>query len=359
MNMNFIKKKYSSSILKGMMAALVLTVFNCSDDFESPALPAGNTVVDIVSANNDLDLMEAALKATGLEATLDNTNSGAFTVFAPSDAAFLTYLQGVYADAGLTEEGAIAKLQALTNSSPSLTISQLVTRLSYHFISSEIRSSQVTGPLAFTTINSARLSLSKKGSDLLINANAGSSGAKIIAVDADASNGIVHTIDKVVAPVSTASTLAFLGVTVNYNVTPATATVSAAASNYNVLANAIKRADIFTTLLPNSTPLPDYTIFAPTDDAFITFLGAADEAAAITAINAYDKAALAALLKYHIVPGRILSSDLTTGNRATLLADKSFAVDVTNNTIDEATLTGTNTLTNAGVLHTLNAVITP
>ena len=347
------------------LLAGVLT-FSCSDDFTSPPIVTGSSIVDVVGADPDLDLFAAALKATGLESTYDNNNSGAFTVLAPTDAAFLTYLQGVYADAGLTEDGALAKLAGLTNISSSLNIPTLVTRLNYHLISSEIPASAFTGPKSFTTINNARISFSKSGADVLINANVGSSGGKIVAAGADASNGVIHKIDKVLNPIGTANTMATFGVAVNYGVSPTGVTVSSAASNYNVLGNAIKVTKLYEVLLPNASPLPDYTIFAPTDAAFVTYLGVADEAAAIALINGYDAeddaaeiAALARVIKYHVVSGRVLSTDLATGNQATILTGESIAIDATNSTVNGANITGTNTLTNTGIVHTIDAVIEP
>lgn len=356
-------------------------VSSCSDDFESPATPQGSTIAAIASDSEDFNILIAALTKTGLATTLNNNNSGQFTVFAPNDVAFLAFLQSSSAfNVALTEEEAIAKINTLTNTTPSSSWNLLAfaSRLNYHIVSSEIKSNQITGKQVFTTLSTpsttsgqARLSLSVVGTDVLVNANTTANGAKIIAFDMEASNGVIHTIDRVLTAPSTSTALSFLSVTINYAVIPAVVTVSTTAGNYNVLAAAIKRAEIATILQPNVSPLPDFTIFAPTDAAFIAYLGVADEAAAITAINGKDKAALASLLMYHVISGRVLSTDLSDEQVVnTLQTGNTFTMNITGNVYtlkdkrdadesNDPTISAANTLTNAGVVHTLNSVLRP
>lgn len=403
------------------LAALFL-VMGCAEDFKSVTTPSGSSIAAVATANSDLNIFVAALTKTGLANTFSNNNSGAFTVFAPTDAAFIVYFNSLTAAQlppgaaapGTFDEAAVLaaiNLVAVTYipaSGTAMTPSSLGAILLYHVINSKVTSSKVTGAQGFVTLTStsARLSVSKVGTAIVLNANKTGNGAanggQSVTVDVDASNGVIHTIDKVLIPVSTANiwTSTLLNFTVNYGVSPPAVTVygtalkrntvvapaigtinledatalaptDATGTNYNLLSMAIARAELATVIIPIATPFPDYTVFAPTDAAFLTYLNVADEVAARTAINALAPIALADLIKYHIIAGRVVSTDLTAGQSlTTLLAGKSIKIlsvglPVTINDLNatvadptpDATITSLNNLTNAGILHQINAVL--
>jgi uncharacterized surface protein with fasciclin (FAS1) repeats len=129
-----------------------------------------------------------------------------------------------------------------------------------------------------------------------------------------------------------------------------------------------------TTILPNQSPLPDYSVFAPTDNAFRAYFGdmtaasAVQENAAIQLVKAMDLTALTNLLKYHIVSGRLLSTDLSnaqvvstllTGKSITINKSASITITDLNGTSVDATVSSANLLTNAGVYHQIGAVLLP
>lgn len=67
-----------------------------------------------------------------------------------------------------------------------------------------------------------------------------------------------------------------------------------------------------------------FTIFAPTDEAFAALPeGAVDEL-----LREENKDRLVRLLMYHVVPGRIMSSDLSDGMEAITAADRSLPVSL-------------------------------
>jgi uncharacterized surface protein with fasciclin (FAS1) repeats len=147
----------------------------------------------------------------------------------------------------------------------------------------------------------------------------------------------------------------------------ALAPVDAVGTNYNLLSMAIARAELATVIIPIAQPFPDFTVFAPNDAAFLSYLGVADETAARTAINGLTPSALADIIKYHVVAGRVLSSDLSNGQVVTtLLTGGTFTVNISGSVITlvdknansaDATVENANNLTNAGVLHQINAVL--
>lgn len=404
----------TNHILKAVILfACLATAISCTDDFKPVAPPSGSTITEIASGSNDFNILTAALTRTGLASTFANNNAGVFTVFAPTDAAFVAYFNAInIPTAGADEAAILTWINSTLSTTTSPSLSTLTSVLLYHVIISEVKSDKVTGAQGFVTLNgTTRISISKVGANVVLNANravqnSAGNGAQSVTLDIDASNGVIHSIDRVLIPVSNANIwiASLLNFGVNYGVSPpavtvygttlrrvppvapsttpgpinltdaaALAPVDAVGTNYNLLSMAIARAELSTVIIPIAQPFPDFTVFAPTDAAFLTYLGVADEAAARTAINNLSPAALADLVRYHVVPGRVLSTDLSNGQTVnTALAGKAFTIlsagnPVTINDLNsnvsaptaDATVTSVNNLTNAGVLHQISAVLRP
>jgi len=139
-----------------------------------------------------------------------------------------------------------------------------------------------------------------------------------------------------------------------------------ATPNFKILATAVTKANL-TADLRSAGPL---TLFAPTNRAFINFLGvqnAADpEAAAVAAINRLDAAVVANILKYHTVNGRLKSNTLTAGtvttlNGATLTIQLSNGVKVvgTGNEGQAASVTAPDVEVSNGLIHVIDRVLLP
>lgn len=372
-----------------MALVLVAGLFSsCEDSFELPGSPEGSTIKELAEGNSDLNILTAALIRTNLATSFGNINSGKFTVFAPTDDAFIAYFRARLSNANLTEADVITYVETEMNATTStVTISALASVLTYHAVSSVLPSSEITSGSGFATVNGARISLSNTAAGVLINANGSSitaagNGAKVVIADVEASNGIVHVIDKVLVPVSTASAMAnTIGVTINYSTVPPsvsptlTAAKSAADVNtadYDVFVYALVKSGLTSTLTPNKSPLPDFTFFTPNDLAFYAFLSEVTstsittDAGAIAALEAISAETIAEILKAHVVSGRILSSDLTDGQSVTpLAAGKNFTISIPGASVilkttgPDATVTTANILTNAGVVHRINQVLKP
>lgn len=390
--MNRLKNIKNTTVLYLVMISFTLMV-SCAEEFESPDIITGTTLVDLAATDTTLQIFSAALIKTGIGISLDNISSGQHTVFAPTDSAFRAYFKAsgpAPASAFNTDQGVIDYINTMSGSSL-IRLADFTTRLQYHIVSSEAKLANINNSEVFTTINAARLSLSKNGGTIFINGNSGASGAKSKVVDIDGANGVLHTINKFLTAISTSTTAgaasvitstAFgLGLTVSYTTSPATVTNGATGGgNYDLLALSIKKTGLATVLRPNvpAASLPDYTIFAPDDAAMITYLGTlsggtvTDEPSAVTFLNGLPAAdaklvTLTNVLKYHVTPGRVLSTDLTVNQEVpTLLTGKTInVVAITPSVIldgdvaGQATVTGSNVLSNAGVLHRLNAVLKP
>jgi uncharacterized surface protein with fasciclin (FAS1) repeats len=383
--MNHIK---SASV--ALLVSTVLLLAGCASDFTSPASPSGTTLVGVANTNDSLKAFVAALTKTGLASNFDNVNGGQYTVFAPTNYAFVKYLRSAGVtiagvNASTAGDAAATAINALTTTSTP-TISALATRLNYHIISSVLPSSQITYGQGFITWNGARLSVSKVTGgayNFILNAGIVSNGANIIDADKTASNGVAHVIDAVMAPISSnniwASSLLNFGVSYGATVTvsiggttmPYTSgayDISNAPTNttdgdYNLFAMALVRSGLATTIIPNASTLPDFTVFAPTDAAFKTYLNVADEPSGRSAINALAPDALASIVKYHIVTGRLVSYDLIAASTIpTSLSGKSFSVNGALGISDDkgntaAVISKKDQLTNAGILHAVSAVL--
>jgi len=393
------KMKKIKIIQIAALFASVLLATGCAEEFTPVAPPSGSTITQIASTNTEFNILTAALTKTGLANTLGNNNSGKFTVFAPTDAAFVSYfnsLGGTFAT--LDEAGVLSWINTTLSVASSPTLATLNSILLYHIVTSKISSAELSG--AYVTVGgTSRVSISKSDASLLINANrtgqnVAGNGGRTVTLDVDASNGVIHSIDKVLIPVSTANiwASALLNFSVNYGVSPPAVTVygtvlrrpsatapinlsdpaalaptDAVGTNYNLLSMAIAKAELATVIIPIAAPFPDFTVFAPTDAAFLSYLGVATEAAARDALNALTPSALATIIGYHIVRGRVLSTDLSNSQVVTTLSSgNTFSIGINGSTVTlvdkgpavtDPTVTLANILTNAGVIHQISGVL--
>ncbi len=144
----------------------------------TPAAAEPGTIVDVAVGAGDFTTLVAAVQAAGLVETL--SGPGPFTVFAPTDAAFAAALDSL----GITAEQLLADKATLTSI------------LTYHVIAGEVPASQVVTMNGQTaaTVNGADVTITVDGDTVMIN------DATVTAVDVQASNGLIHVIDKVLLP---------------------------------------------------------------------------------------------------------------------------------------------------------------
>ena len=130
-------------------------------------------IVAVAVATEGFSTLVAALTAAGLVETLQG--EGPFTVFAPNDAAFAAL-----------PEGLLEKLLLPEN------IDVLKAILTYHVVAGKVMSTDVTTGDA-ATVEGSTLALDTM-SGVMVN------DATVIAADVEASNGVIHVIDKVLVP---------------------------------------------------------------------------------------------------------------------------------------------------------------
>ena len=147
-----------------------------SEDMSEDA--AAGTIVDVAVDAGIFTTLVAAVDSAGLVETL--SGEGPFTVFAPTDEAFVAALQ----ELGLTAEELLADTETLTSV------------LTYHVIAGEVDAAtaiSLDGQSA-ETVNGAVIDISVVDGNVMIN------DATVVTADVMADNGIIHIIDTVLLP---------------------------------------------------------------------------------------------------------------------------------------------------------------
>ena len=124
---------------------------------------------------------------------------------------------------------------------------------------------------------------------------------------------------------------------------------AAAAGNFKTLAAALDKAGLVQTL---KGPGP-FTVFAPTDAAF-----AKVPKAQLDALLA-DKSKLAAVLTYHVVPGKVMAKDVKAGKIKTVQGSELMVGTADGVTIDNAKVLKTDIAADNGVIHVIDTVVLP
>lgn len=122
--------------------------------------------------------------------------------------------------------------------------------------------------------------------------------------------------------------------------------------SFTILTKAVQAAG----LTSNLTSQEPYTVFAPTDEAFNALpTGTVDDL-----LKPENKQKLVQLLSYHVVPGRITSSQLKSGNVKTV-AGNNVAVSVSGSgvTVNKAKVVQADIPASNGVVHVVDKVILP
>ena len=124
------------------------------------------------------------------------------------------------------------------------------------------------------------------------------------------------------------------------------------AGTFNTLVAAVQAAGLEETLRGEGP----FTVFAPTDEAF----AALPEGTVETLLMEENLDQLVAILTYHVVPGAVMSGDLSDGMMATTVQGGEIEIGTT----DGVTVNGANVVTadieaSNGVIHVIDAVILP
>jgi len=131
-----------------------------------------SNITQVVNVDKNMTTLKKGVIAAGLNKTL--SESGPFTVFAPSDHAF----------AKLDKEVLESLLKPENKA-------KLIDLLNLHVVPGKILFKDLKDGEKLTTISGRELQIHVKGGDVLVD------GAKIHAQDTQASNGVIYSVDTV------------------------------------------------------------------------------------------------------------------------------------------------------------------
>lgn len=296
---------------------LVFTSCDHDDDTSTPL-----SIVETAQADPQFSTLVDALVKADLVSTL---NESTFTVFAPTNDAF-DNLFNALGVSGLDD------LDAAT----------LTPILLYHVVGGTVLSSDLANGYVGTASNGPNLQALK----LQVNIDNGvvlDNSVNVIVADVIATNGVIHAIDKVLLPNNIVN-------------------LALQNSNFSILVEALTRPDLTTDYVGILSGDGPFTVFAPTNDAFVKLLNELG----VSSLADIDAATLEAVLQYHVIAGANLESGaLSDGLEGTTVLGETVTVNTTNgvtvtdnnnrvSTVILANVQGTN-----GVVHAIDTVLLP
>jgi uncharacterized surface protein with fasciclin (FAS1) repeats len=323
-SLNFIKK------LTVIMLTMIAFTSCSNDDDNSTPMPEPTpdplNIVETAQSVDDLSILVDAVIQAGLVDAL--TAAGDKTVLAPTNAAFTAFL----ADKGFSSLSEV----------PNDVLTQIL--LNHVIAGTNYQSSDLSGNTGYENTladgpNATKLSIYYDGtSGVSFNG-----GANVVIPDVATSNGIVHVVDQVID-------------------LPTIATFATTNPALSILVEALAYADTGAPTVPYIATVSDgtagpFTVFAPTNDAFVNLLGDLG----VSALTDIPTATVDAVLLKHIVNANVQSSGLESGVVSTLGGD--ITADATTFTLTDES--GTSNIVTTlvdiqganGVVHVIDRVL--
>lgn len=285
------------------------------------------TIVEIAVGNDNFDTLVAAVVAADLADTL---STGSWTVFAPTDEAF--------AKLGLDEN----------NIATAFSKEELTDILLYHVLTTPVTSFEAKANQGNITMANGKIAgLKYFDGSLYINDD-----SKVITPDIMASNGVIHVVDTVILP-PWPRTDDGSGDASNDSMAKGSSIVDIAVNDgrFKTLVAAVVAADLADTLSSGN-----WTVFAPTDDAFAK-LGLNESNVA----TAFTKAELTDILLYHVLTTPVSSFEAKANQGNITMANGEIAglkyFDGSLFVNDDSKVIIPDILADNGVIHVVDTVI--
>ena len=267
----------------------------------------GPSIIEVAENAGNFTTLLSLAETAGLTTTL--RFKGPFTVFPPTDDAFTALAQ-------------VVDLSAIT-SDPE----QVANILLYHALSGEVLSTDLQAEQTVPSLYEEPIYITADENGVAVNGT-----SNVVAADITApSNGVIHIVNTVLLP-NEYQTIAGL-VTKNYNLS-------------TLLELVVQRPDVLALL---DDPTAEFTVFAPTNEAF---------EAALAANPGLTEEQITEILSYHVMTAEVLSSDLSDGQTAETFQGEEITVSLT----DDSVQINSSTVTNAdlqGVNGVIDSVLLP
>ena len=125
------------------------------------------------------------------------------------------------------------------------------------------------------------------------------------------------------------------------------------AGSFKTLVAAVQAAELVETLKSKGP----FTVFAPTDEAFSQL----DKATLESLLKPENKDQLVAILTYHVVAGKVMSTDITDNMQPSTVNGSTINIKLSNGKvmINDATVITADVDTDNGVIHVIDKVLIP
>merc|ERR1719420_1006354 len=284
----------------------------------------GAPTMNIVETAQDTDILSTLVQAVVAADLVDTLSGpGPFTVFAPTNEAFAAL-----------PEGTLESLLEPENKE------QLVKILTYHVVSGKVLSTDLTESDVPTV----------QGSDVKVTVDPPAiNGANVVLADVLATNGVVHVIDAVLIPPEEATDDAPVATD---DAPGSIVDIAAGDERFTTLVAALKAAGLVDALSGDGP----FTVFAPTDDAFAALPAGTVESLLLPE----NLTTLQDILKYHVVPAKVLSTDLSLNQKAPTLEGSDVTVTSLDPVkINESEVIQADVMASNGVIHVISSVLMP
>jgi transforming growth factor-beta-induced protein len=180
------------------------------------------------------------------------------------------------------------------------------------------------------TLNGQRIDFSVSDAGVRVD------GASVVATDIACSNGVIHVIDAVILP----STMNIVETAIE-------------AGSFKTLAAALTAAQLVEALQGEGP----FTVFAPTDEAFAALPAGTVE----NLLKPENREQLAAVLTYHVVPGRIYADAVISKHEFKTLQGQALTTRSNDKGVfvQGARILKTDIESTNGVIHVIDSVLLP
>ncbi|RPH42204.1 MAG: fasciclin domain-containing protein, partial [Burkholderiales bacterium] len=305
------------------------------------------TIVEIAAGNENLSSLVAALQFASENGDLVGLLSGpgAFTVFAPTNAAFDALARELTGD-------------------PQATAAALLVPANRPLVRDVLRYHALVGEVFAAQLRSGRAIEPALGSGSFFKVELGGARPEIVdgrgrrtgivATDIDATNGVVHLLDRVILPADVSIVQ-----------------LAAGAPQFSSLVAALQFASVDGDLVRALSGPGTFTVLAPTNAAFDALareLTHDPQATAAALLVPANRALVRAVLQYHVLGARALRAEvplgkpidpLLAGTASFVVNARSAGLVVTDARHRDANVVATDLFANNGVVHAIDRVILP
>ncbi|MCZ8336542.1 MAG: fasciclin domain-containing protein [Burkholderiaceae bacterium] len=323
-------------------------VIHVIDKVILPKAPAADrTIAEIALGNENLSTLVKAVQFASNDGDLLSllSSPGTLTTFAPTNAAFDALARELTGDASATGDALLVPAnRALVRAV-----------LQYHVLTSEVFAAAISPGRAIEPALGGNAFFKvevENGAPVIVDGRGRRSN--IIATDIDATNGVVHLIDRVILPAD-----------------KSIVAIAASLPQFSSLVAAVQFASNDGDLVALLSGPGAFTVFAPTNAAFdalareLTHDANATAAALLVPAN---RDLVRAVLQYHVLGARVLRAEVPAGQPIdpVLAGNATFTVNargsalvITDARQRDATIVATDVFATNGVVHVIDRVILP